>query len=100
MRTERYHRLARQYFELAKQASSPSRRAYYQRIAEDYRIRAQGEFRVLKAGRPSSAAKRSSLSLKSPGVGGGNRRLSVGSPQLAKAKAMAGRAGPPVRMQS
>ena len=34
MRAERYQRLARQYFDLAKEASSPSLRASYQHTAE------------------------------------------------------------------
>jgi hypothetical protein len=48
MRADRYQRLARQYFDLAKEASSPSLRADYQRTAEDYRVRAQGELRLLE----------------------------------------------------
>jgi hypothetical protein len=46
MRADRYQRLARQYFDLAKEASSPSLRADYQRTAEEYRLLAQGELRV------------------------------------------------------
>jgi hypothetical protein len=48
MRADRYQRLARQYFDLAKETSSPSLRASYQRTAEEYRVRAQGELRVLE----------------------------------------------------
>ena len=48
VRADRYQRLARQYFDLAKEASSPSRRADYQRTAVDYRVRAQGELRLLE----------------------------------------------------
>jgi hypothetical protein len=48
MRAARYQRLARQYFDLAKDASSASLRADYQRTAEEYRVRAQGELRVSK----------------------------------------------------
>jgi hypothetical protein len=48
MRADRYHRLAWQYFELAKETSSPSLSATYQRTAEEYRLRAQGELRVLE----------------------------------------------------
>jgi hypothetical protein len=40
--------LARQYFELAKATSSPSLSASYQRTAEEYRVRAQGELRLLE----------------------------------------------------
>jgi hypothetical protein len=46
MRADRYQRLARQYFDLAKEASSPSLRAAYQQTSEEYRVRAQGELRV------------------------------------------------------
>lgn len=48
MRADRYQRLARQYFDLAKAAASPSLRADYQHTAEEYRLRAQGELRVLE----------------------------------------------------
>ena len=48
MRADRYQRLARQYFELAKGVCSPYLRADYQRTAEEYRVRAQGELRVLE----------------------------------------------------
>jgi len=41
MRADRYQRLARQYFDLAKEASSPSLRSDYQRTAEEYRVRAR-----------------------------------------------------------
>jgi hypothetical protein len=54
VRAERYQRLARQYFDLAKEASSPSLRSDYQRTAEEYRVRAQGELRLLE--REGSAA--------------------------------------------
>ena len=47
MRAERYQGLAWEYYDLAKQASSPSQRAYWGRIAEEYLMRAQGELRVL-----------------------------------------------------
>jgi zona occludens toxin (predicted ATPase) len=48
VRADRYHRLARQYFDLAKETASPSLSASYQRTAEEYRVRAQGEMRVLE----------------------------------------------------
>jgi hypothetical protein len=48
VRAERYQRLARQYFDLAKEASSPSLRAEYQHTAEEYRVRAQGELRLME----------------------------------------------------
>jgi hypothetical protein len=54
MRAERYQRLAWEYYDLAKEASSPSRRAYCRRIAEEYQIRAQGESRVLERESASS----------------------------------------------
>jgi hypothetical protein len=55
MRADRYYRLARQYFELAKETSSPSLSASYQRTAGEYRVRAQGELRVLEREGASSA---------------------------------------------
>jgi hypothetical protein len=48
-RAERYGKMAEEYSELAKGASSPFLRAYFQRIAEEYRLRAQGELRVLES---------------------------------------------------
>ena len=47
-RAERYRKMAEEYAELVKDASSPLLRAYYQRTAEEYRVRAQGELRVLE----------------------------------------------------
>jgi hypothetical protein len=41
-RAERYQKVAEEYAELAKGASSPFLRAYYQRTAEEYRVLAQG----------------------------------------------------------
>jgi hypothetical protein len=55
MRADRYQRLAWQYFELAKEASSPSLCASYRRIAEEYRVRAQSELRVFERESASSA---------------------------------------------
>jgi hypothetical protein len=55
LRADRYHRLARQYFDLAKEPSSPSLSASYQRTAEDYRVRAQRELRALERQGVSSA---------------------------------------------
>jgi hypothetical protein len=46
-RAERYRKVAEEYSELAKETSSPFLRAYYQRIAEQYRMHAEGELRVL-----------------------------------------------------
>ena len=40
---ERYEKVAEEYAELAKDASSPFLREYYQRIAEQYRMHAEGE---------------------------------------------------------
>jgi hypothetical protein len=48
MRADRYQQVAAEYYELATEAPSPSLRAYYQRIAEDYRVWAQSELRVLE----------------------------------------------------
>jgi len=47
-RAERYEKVAEEYAELAKDASSPFLRAYYQRIVEQYRMHAQGELRVIE----------------------------------------------------
>ena len=47
-RADRYQKVAWEYYELAKEASSPFLRAYFQRVAEEYRLRAQGELRVLE----------------------------------------------------
>ena len=47
-RAERYQKVAEEYAELAKDAYSPILRAYFQRTAEEYRVRAQGELRVLE----------------------------------------------------
>jgi hypothetical protein len=49
-RADRYQKVAGEYYELAKEASSPSLRAYFQRVAEEYRLRAQSELRVLERG--------------------------------------------------
>jgi hypothetical protein len=48
VRAERYQRLARQYFNLAKEASSSSLRAEYQHAAEEYRLRAESELRLME----------------------------------------------------
>jgi hypothetical protein len=45
-RAERYGKMAEEYADLAKDASSPFLRAYYQRIAEQYRMHAEGELKV------------------------------------------------------
>jgi hypothetical protein len=37
-----------EYFELAKSANSPFLRASFQRSAEEYRLRAQGELRLIE----------------------------------------------------
>jgi hypothetical protein len=47
-RAERYQKVAEEYAELANTASSPFRRAYYLRIAEQYRMHANGELSVLE----------------------------------------------------
>jgi hypothetical protein len=57
-RAERYRKVAEEYAELAKDASSPFLRAYYQRIAEQYRMRAEGELKVLE-GEGTAATARS-----------------------------------------
>jgi len=48
VRADRYQKMAGEYFELAKSATSPFLRASYQHTAEEYRIRAQGELRALE----------------------------------------------------
>ena len=41
-RADRYQKVAGEYCDLARTASSPFLRAYYQSTAEEYRVRAQG----------------------------------------------------------
>ena len=48
VRADRYQKMAGEYFELAKSATSPSLRASYQHTAEEYRLRAQGELRLIE----------------------------------------------------
>jgi hypothetical protein len=45
-RADRYQKVAGEYYGLAKAASSSYLRDYFQRTAELYRLRAQGELRV------------------------------------------------------
>jgi len=45
-RANRYQKVAGEYYDLAKAASSPFLRAYYQRTAEEYRVLAHGQLRV------------------------------------------------------
>jgi hypothetical protein len=40
-----YRKVATEYSDLAKNATSPFLRGYYQRIAEDYLVRVEGELR-------------------------------------------------------
>jgi hypothetical protein len=47
-RADRYQKVAAEYYDLAKDAYSPILRAYYRRTAEECRVRAQGELRVLE----------------------------------------------------
>ena len=47
-RADRYRKVAAEYSELAKDAASPFLRTYYWRIAEEYRVRAEGELRVIE----------------------------------------------------
>ena len=47
-RADRYQKVAGEYYDLAKAASSPFLRAYYQRTAEEYRVLADGQLRVLE----------------------------------------------------
>jgi hypothetical protein len=46
-RSARYEKMADEYAELAKDASSPFLRAYFQRIEEQYRMHAAGELRTV-----------------------------------------------------
>jgi hypothetical protein len=48
VRVDRYQKLAAEYFDLAKSATSPSLRASYQHAAEEYRLRAQSELRLIE----------------------------------------------------
>jgi hypothetical protein len=48
VRADRYQKMAGEYLELAKSATSPFLRASYQHTAEEYQIRAQGELRLLE----------------------------------------------------
>jgi hypothetical protein len=55
-RADRYQRVAGEYYGLARTASSPYLREYFQRNAELYRVRPQGERRVLEREGVSTAA--------------------------------------------
>ena len=46
-RADLYQKVAGEYSELAKTASSPFLRGYYERLAEAYRLQAVGELKVL-----------------------------------------------------
>jgi hypothetical protein len=54
-RAERYRQVAAEYSELANDASSPFLRTHYRRLAEEYRLRAEGELRVLEREGASTA---------------------------------------------
>ena len=56
-RAERYRKMEEEYAELVKEASSPFLRAYYQRVAEQYRMHAEGELRVLEHESPPATAR-------------------------------------------
>ena len=47
-KAERYQKVAGEYCDLARAATSPFLRAYFQHTAEEYRVRAQGQLRVLE----------------------------------------------------
>ena len=49
----RYQKVAGEYYDMAKAASSPFLRAYYQRTAEEYRVLADGQLRVSERERMS-----------------------------------------------
>jgi hypothetical protein len=48
VRAERYQKMAGEYFEMAKSATSPFLRASYQHTGDEYRIRAEGELRLIE----------------------------------------------------
>jgi hypothetical protein len=52
---KRYRKTAAEYVGLARGASSPLFRAYFARIAEEYRVRADGELRGAKHREPCAA---------------------------------------------
>jgi hypothetical protein len=56
-RADRYQKVAGEYYDLAKAASSPFLRAYYQRTAEEYRVLAHGQLRVLEREGASAAGR-------------------------------------------
>jgi hypothetical protein len=47
-RAKRYHQVAAEYADRARDSSSPFLRAFFQHVAEEYLVRADGELRVLK----------------------------------------------------
>jgi hypothetical protein len=47
-RADRYQKVAGEYSDFAKAASSPYLRTYFQRTAAKYRLRAEGELQVLE----------------------------------------------------
>jgi hypothetical protein len=53
-RADRYRKVAAEYAGLAKDASAPFLRAYFQRIAQEYIVRADGELSAM--GRESQAS--------------------------------------------
>ncbi len=48
VRADRYQKMAGEYFEMAKSTTSPSLRASFQHAAEEYRLRAQSEWRLME----------------------------------------------------
>jgi hypothetical protein len=58
--------IARQYFDLAKEPSSPSLSASYQHTADENRVQAQGELRVLE--HEGASAARSPPAISAPSV--------------------------------
>jgi hypothetical protein len=59
-RAERYRKVAAEYSELAEGTYSPMLRAYYERIAHQYREHANGELRAVE--QDSMAARESAAS--------------------------------------
>jgi hypothetical protein len=54
-RADRYEKVADEYADLVKDASSPFFRAYFERIAERYRAHAQGELKVVAQGHAAAS---------------------------------------------
>ena len=56
-RADRYQKVAGEYYDLARAASSPFLQEYFQRTADVYRVRAQGELRLSEREDASATAR-------------------------------------------